>query len=110
MLNSYKSYIALRVVVIKLRHRELTVRVFRTVHAAPGEEARQLCNGNAVKLLMEDVVDALLQVGYLRLQPGDEPFCNFTQKHSRLAGWVYVPADFDTIEKALSGANIPKKA
>jgi hypothetical protein len=50
---------------------------------------------------MENVVDAFLQVGYLRLQPGDEPFCNFTQEHSRLAGRVYVLTVFDTNRKSL---------
>lgn len=63
--------------VVELRDGKLTLRVFRAVHAAPGEQACQLCDGNGVKLFMEDVVDALLQVGYLRLQPGNKPFRNF---------------------------------
>ena len=29
---------------------------------------------------------------------------------SRVVGWIYVPADFDTIENAFSGAKPPKKA
>ena len=39
--------------------------------------------------------------------------CNFLRQHpeevAHTAGWFYVPTDFDTIEKALSGAKAAEK-
>jgi hypothetical protein len=55
--------------IVELRDGKLALRVFGAIYAAPGEQARQLRYGNSVKLLMKDMVDALLQVGDLRLKP-----------------------------------------
>ena len=44
--------------------------------------------GNAKDLLCHNMVNPLLQVGYLLFKPHEQPFCNFTQKHPTLAAGV----------------------
>ena len=58
---------------------------------------------------MENMVDSFLQIRELRFQTDNQPFCDLPQKHSRFAGRIYVPTDFDTIEKAFSGVKTAEK-
>lgn len=75
--------------VIKLRDGKFAVRIFGTVHTAPGEQACQLRDSDGVKLFMKDVVDALLQVGNLRLKVAyNQALGDLTQKYSCLTGRV----------------------
>ena len=52
------------------------------------EVQAEMTNGNAEKLFMKDMVDALLQIGNLVLQPHKQPLCDLAQKHTRLARGV----------------------
>ena len=99
MLDIFESYVAVNR--IELRDRIPAIRKFGAIQAAPGKMRSQLRNCDAVKLMLEDMVRALLQVRIQRLQPLEEPFCNFTQKHSAFAGRVYKNAVFDTNRKSL---------
>lgn len=102
-----KTDVALHI--LKVGDRVFTVGVFRAVHAPPPQQAGQLSDGNAVKLLVENVVHPLLQIGDLILQPHQQPLGDLPQKHTGFAGRVYVSTDFDTKEKALSRANAAEK-
>lgn len=64
------------------------VGVLGAVQAPPGEQAGQLRDGDAKELLVENVVDALLQVGNLLRQPLDQPLGDLPQEHAGLAGRV----------------------
>ena len=94
VLDVLKTHIAVNVV--EMDHGVLTVRKFGAIQAAPGEMRGQFRNGDAVKLMLENMIRALLQIRVQRLKTLEEPFRNFTQKHTTLAGWVYQDAIFDT--------------
>lgn len=64
------------------------VGVLGAVQAPPGEQAGQLRDGDAKELLVENVVDALLQVGKFLRQPLDQPLGDLPQEHAGLAGRV----------------------
>lgn len=66
----------------------LSVGIFGTIDTAAGEETGQLGDGDAEQLFMEDVVDALLQVGDLRRKADQETFCDLAQKDAAFAGGV----------------------
>ena len=70
---------------VKSRDGILAVRVFAAIQTAAGKQACKLCYGDAVKLLVKDVVYALLEVRDLVLQAHDEPFRDLAQKHACLA-------------------------
>lgn len=105
--NPLVANIALRIV--KAGHRIHAVGVLAAIHTTTGEQAGQLGDGDTVKLVMKDVVNTLLQVGKDRLQSGQKPLGNLPQKDTAFAGRVYVLTDFDTIEKAFSGAKAAEK-
>lgn len=107
MLRIFIADIALHIG--KAADRILAVGVFGAVDAAPGQQAGQLGDGDAIELIVEDVVHPLLQIGDLVGQPHQQPLGDLPQKHAGLARRVYVPTDFDTKEKALSGAKTAEK-
>lgn len=70
---------------LETRNGILAVWILRTIERSPREEARQLRDGDAEELLVEDVVKPLLQVGDLRLKPHDEPPRDLAQEDAALA-------------------------
>ena len=78
--------VALRIV--KAGHGIHAVGVLAAINTASGEQAGQLGDGDAVKLMMKDVIDTLLQVGKDRLQSGQQPLGNLPQKDAAFAGGV----------------------
>ena len=60
--NTFEADVTLRIV--EFGYRLNTVRVFAAICAAPRQQAGQLCDGNAVKLVMKYMVNPLLQVGH----------------------------------------------
>lgn len=99
MLDIFEANIAVNV--IEMDHGVFAIRKFGAIQAAPGKMRGQLGDGDAVKLMLENMVRALLQIRIQRLKALEEPFRNFTQKHTTLAGWVYKNAVFDTNRKSL---------
>lgn len=75
MLNVLIAYIAVNR--IKMGDRIRAVRKFGAIQAAPGKMRGQLRNGNAVKLMFENMIRALLQIRVQRLKTLEEPFRNF---------------------------------
>ena len=94
MLDILETYIAINVV--EMDHGVLAVRKFGAIQAAPGEMRGQLRNGNTIKLMFENMIRALLQIRVQRFKTLEEPFRNFTQKHTTLAGWVGCRDNCDT--------------
>ena len=74
--------------IVKMRYRELTVGVFGAVYATAREQAGQFGNGNAIQLLMENVIQPVLQVWHLRLPAYNQALGDLSQKHTRFAGRV----------------------
>ena len=74
--------------VLKKRDGILAVGILGTIHTSPGEKAGQFSDCDAIQLLVENVVDAFLQIRDFLFQPLNQPFGNFPQKHPRLTGWV----------------------
>lgn len=93
--------------IAKMRHRELTIGVFGAVHPAAGEQAGQLGDGDAVQLLVENVVQAVLEIRYLRGKPVNQPFCDLPQEHSCFAGGVYQGSVFDTMSLYIKSPKTP---
>ena len=79
-----------------MRNGIFAVGIFRAVHAPAGKQAGQLRDGNAIELLVEDVVHPLLQIGDLIFKPHPQPLGNFPQKYAGFAGSVYKDVIFDT--------------
>ena len=75
VLDILESHIAVNVV--EMDHGVFAIRKFGAVQAAPGKMRGQLGDGDAVKLMFENVIRALLQVRIQRLQPLEKPFRNF---------------------------------
>ena len=48
--------------VLKKRDGILAVGILGTIHTSPGEKAGQFCDGDAIQLLVKNVVDAFLQI------------------------------------------------
>ena len=63
--------------VIEMDHGVFAVRKFGAIQAAPGKMRGQLRNGNTIKLMLENMVRALLQVRIQWLKALEEPFRNF---------------------------------
>ena len=78
-----KAHITLYVV--EPRHGIDAVRIFGAIEAPAREQAGQLRDGDAVELMVEDVVRPCLQIGNLCLQPDQQPLGDFPQKHAALA-------------------------
>ena len=74
--------------IIKLAYRIHTVGILAAVQASPGKQAGQFRDGNAVKLIMEDVVNSFLQVREYRFQADQQPLCDFTQEHPAFTGGI----------------------
>jgi len=74
--------------VIERCHRIDAVGVFAAVYAAPRKQTGQLGNGDAIKLMLKNMIDALLQVGQLRLQPFQQPFGDLPQENAGFASRV----------------------
>lgn len=75
VLDVLKTHIAVNVV--EMDHGVFAVRKFGAIQAAPGKVRGQLRNGNAVKLMFENMIRALLQIRVQRLKTLEEPFRNF---------------------------------
>ena len=86
MKNAFIADIALGGV--KMADGILPVGVFGTIGTAAGEETGQLGDGDAEQLFMEDVVDALLQVGDLRRKADQKTLCDLAQEDAAFAGGV----------------------
>ena len=76
MLDILESHIAVNV--IEMDHGVFAVRKFGAIQAAPGKMRGQLRNGDAVKLMLKNMIRALLQIWVQRLEALEEPFRNFT--------------------------------
>ena len=63
--------------VVEMDHGVFAIRKFGAIQAAPGKMRGQLRNGNTIKLMLENMVRALLQIRVQRLEALEEPFCNF---------------------------------
>ncbi len=74
--------------ILKSRDVILAVGELGTVDTSPREQAGQFSDGDGVELVVENVVDALLQIGDLGLQPFDEPLGDLPQKYPGFAGRV----------------------
>ena len=48
--------------VLKKRDGILAVGILGTIHTSSGEKAGQFCDGDAIQLLVKNVVDAFLQI------------------------------------------------
>ena len=59
--------------------------VLGAIERAPRQKRRKLGYGNAVNLIMQNMIKALLQVRKLFFKPGHKPFGNFPQKNAGLA-------------------------
>ena len=92
--NALEADVALRIA--KLCHGIAAVGVLGTVDAAAGEQACHLGDGDAVKLLMEDVIHPLLQVGDGVCQAIDQALGNLPQEDARFAHRVYKEVEFNT--------------
>ena len=77
---------------VKLAYGICAVRVLAAIDAAAGQERGQLCNGNAVKLLMEDVIQELLQIGDLVLKTANQALCDLAEENAAFAGGVKEPS------------------
>ena len=99
VLNGLETHIAVNR--IEMDHGIIAVCRFGAIQASPGKMRGQLRNGNTIKLMFENMIRALLQIRVQRFKTLEEPFRNFTQKHTTLAGWVYKDAVFDTNRKSL---------
>ena len=75
MLDILETHIAVNVV--EMDHGVFAIRKFGAVQAAPGKMRGQFRNGDAVKLMFENVIRALLQVRIQWLKALEEPFRNF---------------------------------
>lgn len=82
MLRIFIADVALHI--LKAADRILAVGVLGAVDAAPSQQTGQLGDGNAVELLVEDMVHPLLQIGDLVLQPHQQPLGDLSQKHAGL--------------------------
>lgn len=85
--------------VLKKRDGILAVGILGAVHTSPGEKAGQLGDCDAVELLVENVVDAFLQIRDFLFQSLNQAFGNFPQEHPGLTGRVSKVSVFDTIER-----------
>ena len=85
---------------LELAYRILACRRLGAVDASARKEACQLRNRNPVKLVTENVVDTLLQIGDFPLQSGNQPLCDLTQEHPGLAGGIE-EFRFGALEKLL---------
>ena len=66
----------------------LPVGALGAVERAAAHLGREVGAGNAEELLGHDVVDAPLQVGYLRLQSDEQPLGNLAQENAALGAGV----------------------
>ena len=58
---------------------------FGAIHTSAGKQRGEFRNGNAIELVLVNVVDAGSFVGYLGFQPEHQTFGYFPQEHARLA-------------------------
>ena len=75
MLDILETHIAINVV--EMDHGVFAIRKFGAIQAATGKMRGQLGDGDAVKLMLENVIRALLQIRIQRLKTLEEPFRNF---------------------------------
>lgn len=64
------------------------VGVLAAIKGAPGQVGRQLRDGDAEDLVVQDVVDAKLSVWHQRFQASVQPFDDFPQEYATLGEWV----------------------
>jgi hypothetical protein len=66
----------------------LSVSLFRAIKRSAGHERRKLGNANAVKLVLEDVIDPRLKIGDLPFQPFQKTLGYLAKKNTTLATGV----------------------
>ena len=66
----------------------LPVGRFGAIHRTAGKQGSQFRDGQPEKLILEDVVESLLPVGDLLLQPRVEALGDLPQKHAGLAAGI----------------------
>ena len=86
VLDVFIDYIA--ALGVELRDAELAVGVLGTIDGATGEQGGEFRDGYAEHLAVQDVVDALLTVGYLVLQSSVEPLHYLAQEDAALGEGV----------------------
>lgn len=69
----------------------LSVGLFGTIECPAAHLGSEVGTGDAEDLLGHNVVNALLQIGYLPFKPNEQPFGYFAQKDSTLAARVEKP-------------------
>ena len=74
--------------IVELRNAVLAAGIFRAVEASTAHHGGQPGDGNSKKLMVHDVVDTLLLVGYLVSQANNQPFGYLTQEDAALGARV----------------------
>ncbi len=74
--------------VVELRDAILAASTLRTVETTAAHHGGQTSDGDTIKLVVHDVVDALLQVWNRVCQAFNQPFCNLSQKDAALRAGV----------------------
>ena len=82
----FEPHIALHV--LEMTDRISAVGVLAAIQAAAGKQAGQFGDGDAVQLMLENMIDALLQIGDFVLQPHQQALGDFPQEHAAFAGGV----------------------
>ena len=86
--NALETDVSLGVAVVKLCDGELAVGVLAAIHAAAGQKAGQLGDGDAIQLLLENMVNALLKVGDLGLQALEQTLGDLPEVDAGFAGGI----------------------
>ena len=84
VLASYVAQIALRIIETG-GHTILTIGLFGAIECATAHLSSEVGAGNAEDLFGHNMVDALLQVGYLLFQTCQQPFGNLAQEDTAFA-------------------------
>ena len=82
----FKANVA--VYVVEVHHLVIPIRRLGAIEAAAGQMGRQLRDGDAVELVLENVIGPLLQIRIDRLQPFEQTFGNLTEKYAALTAGV----------------------
>jgi hypothetical protein len=72
------------ILVVELRDAVFAAGILRAIETTAAHQRCQTGDGDAIKLMVHDVVDAFLQVGNLVGQALNQPFGNLSQKNATL--------------------------
>jgi hypothetical protein len=86
MVSALKHYVA--VFIIKMGYGIAVVGGLTAVERPARQQPREFGYGNAIELMMKDVVDALLQIGYLLSKTSNQSLCYLAKKHACFAGRI----------------------